>query len=106
MGWHTNSMAPGWRIHINYADAEGKSFSRYRHPVSGELVTLENKYWNFRAFHVTDDEPFWHCIAANTNRFSFGYRIMKPTTKGALFKKSKKLASNSTNTANLTNRSL
>lgn len=91
MGWHTNSRAPGWRIYINYADEKGKSFFRYRHPQTRELITLEDKHWNFRAFHVTGNDPLWHCIYSNTNRFSFGYRIMEPSFKGAVLKKVKKL---------------
>ncbi len=90
MGWHTNSKATGWRIYLNYAETEGKSFFRYRDPVTMQIVTLMDKQWNFRVFRVTDENPLWHCIYSNTNRFSIGYRVLEPSFKGALYKKLKK----------------
>lgn len=84
MGWHTNSRAPGWRIYINYAEEPGKSFFRYRHPVTGEIITLWDDVWNMRVFRVTAENPLWHCVYSNTNRFSLGYLVKIPSIKQAL----------------------
>jgi hypothetical protein len=81
MGWHTNSGAPGWRIYINYVEEPGKSFFRYRHPVTGEIITLWDDVWNMRVFRVTAERPLWHCVYSNTNRFSLGYVVKIPSQK-------------------------
>lgn len=96
MGWHTNSKAPGWRIYINFAERAGESFFRYQDPTTSELITLLDKHWNFRMFHVKQDEPFWHCVYSNTNRFSLGYIVKETSLKGAVLKKLKSLAGIST----------
>jgi hypothetical protein len=79
MGWHTNSEVPGWRVYINYAEEEGKSFFRYRDPEKSEVITLLDKEWNIRLFKITKDHPFWHAVYSDTNRFSIGYMIYKRT---------------------------
>ncbi len=89
MGWHTNSNSAGWRVYMNYCEEEGKSFFRYRDPDNGEIVTLEDRQWNFRIFRVTREDPLWHCIYSDTNRFSIGYKILEPSFKGAVFNKLK-----------------
>jgi hypothetical protein len=81
MGWHTNSGAPGWRIYINYVEEPGKSFFRYRHPVTGEIITLWDDVWNMRVFRVTAEQPLWHCVYSDTNRFSLGYVVKIPSQK-------------------------
>jgi len=75
MGWHTNSRVPGWRVYINYAEEPGKSFFRYRDPLTKEIVTLQDKEWNLRIFRITSEQPIWHTVYSDTNRFSFGYMI-------------------------------
>ena len=75
MGWHTNSRKPGWRFYITYADKPGNSFFRYRDPISREITTAYDKQWNFRLFKVSQEEPLWHAVYSNTNRFSIGYTI-------------------------------
>lgn len=84
MGWHTNSGAPGWRIYINYAEEPGKSFFRYRHQTTGEIITLWDDVWNMRVFRVTSENPLWHCVYSNTNRFSLGYVVKIPSGKRRL----------------------
>jgi hypothetical protein len=84
MGWHTNSRAPGWRIYINYAEEPGKSFFRYRDQRSGEIITLWDDVWNMRVFRVTAENPLWHCVYSNTNRFSLGYLVKIPSIKRSL----------------------
>ena len=77
MSWHTNSGVPGWRVYINYAEEEGKSFFRYRDPSTSKIVTLMDKEWNIRIFRITSASPLWHAVYSNTNRFSLGYIIYK-----------------------------
>ncbi len=76
MGWHTNSGAPGWRLYVTRTDSPGSSFFRYRDPRDGRIVTTTDDTWNFRLFRITADEPLWHAIASQTNRFSFGYLVL------------------------------
>jgi hypothetical protein len=75
MGWHTNLRKPGWRMYVNYATEENKSFFRYRDPMTGEIVTSWDKHWNFRLFIIDAALPFWHCVHSETDRFSLGYKI-------------------------------
>lgn len=81
MGWHTNSGVPGWRVYINYAEEEGKSFLRYKYPQTSEIFTLQDKEWNIRLFRITRDRPLWHAVYSNTNRFSIGYMIYQRSLK-------------------------
>jgi hypothetical protein len=91
MGWHTNSRVPGWRIYINYAEESGKSFFRYKHHLTGEIVTLWDEEWNMRVFRVTGTDPLWHCVYSNTNRFSLGYMVKIPAQRSGVVAKLKKL---------------
>ena len=77
MGWHTNSKSPGWRLYISYAEETGKSFFRYRDPDTGQVVTSMDAQWNFRLFRIDSTKPFWHAVYSETNRYSFGYRIVR-----------------------------
>ena len=77
MGWHTNSGVPGWRVYINYAEEEGKSFFRYRDPKTSEITTLMDKEWNMRIFRITSENALWHAVYSSTNRFSLGYIIYR-----------------------------
>ena len=77
MGWHTNLRKPGWRMYVNYAEEPGRSFFRYRDPVSGKIVTCVDEQWNFRLFKIDPSQPFWHAVYSETDRFSLGYKIEK-----------------------------
>lgn len=77
MSWHTNSGVPGWRVYINHAEEEGKSFFRYRDPSTTKIVTLMDREWNIRIFRITSASPLWHAVYSNTNRFSLGYIVYK-----------------------------
>ena len=73
IGWHKDG--PGWRFYSTYA--EGKSFFRYMHPETGEVVTTWDKPgWSFRAFYTDDDNPLWHCVGAQDTRISIGYKFI------------------------------
>ena len=75
MGWHTNNDAPGWRFYISFADEPGKSYFRYRDPVTGTAHTLLDEQWDFRLFSIAPQRDFWHAIYSDSNRFSIGFRI-------------------------------
>jgi hypothetical protein len=75
MGWHTNSNNPGFRLYCTYAREGGKSFFRYRHPRTKEVVTSWDKEgWTFRVFRVCK-ELLWHSVYSSTDRFSIGYAL-------------------------------
>ena len=92
MGWHTNSRVPGWRVYINYAEEAGKSFFRFRDPLTEDIVTLDDKVWNIRVFRITSDKPVWHTIYSGTNRFSFGYMVHQQVPVSRLSRWLRKLA--------------
>jgi hypothetical protein len=75
--WHTNNKHPGWRLYVTYCDEPGRSFFRYRDPLSAEVVTSPDKRWTLRIFNVGPDRPFWHAVYSQTDRFSFGYRLQR-----------------------------
>ncbi|MCG8589527.1 MAG: hypothetical protein MJE66_09570 [Proteobacteria bacterium] len=77
MGWHTNSLHPGWRLYVTHAEEPGKSFFRYRPPGSDEIVTSVDREWDFRMFRISRQELLWHTVYSQTNRFSFGF-IVRP----------------------------
>lgn len=74
MGWHTNSNMEGCRVYATRSKEKGKSFFRYFS--DGKMVTeWEEAGWNFRAFQVIKNKPYWHCVYSDTDRFSFGLRF-------------------------------
>lgn len=75
MGWHTNSNSPGWRLYVSFADEPRKSFFRYRDPVTGDIHTSLDEYWDFRLFSIEPNRDFWHAVYSDSNRFSIGFRI-------------------------------
>ena len=76
MGWHTNQRAPGLRLYLTVVETPGKSFFRYRDPVSGSIETSWDRGFDVRLFRV-GSEPLWHAIYSETDRFSFGF-LVKP----------------------------
>ena len=76
MSWHHNLRTPGWRLYVTYAEEPGKSFFRYRHPDTGEIVTLTDRQWDFRLFEIAPERTLWHAVRSETHRFSIGYRIL------------------------------
>jgi len=91
MGWHTNSGVPGWRIYINYAEEEGKSFFRYRDTRTSEIVTLTDKEWNMRIFRIGSENPLWHAVYSGTNRFSLGYIVYRESLAARLRRKARSI---------------
>lgn len=75
MGWHTNSDNKGFRLYCSFVREPGKSFFRFRHPKTKEIVTSWDKDgWNFRLFRI-DDDLLWHSVYSETDRFSIGYAL-------------------------------
>ena len=74
MGWHTNNEREGIRFYFTYSFEEKSNFFRYRNPYTEEIVDSYDKVgWNVRFFHVNKENPFWHCVVANSKRYSFGF---------------------------------
>jgi hypothetical protein len=85
MAWHTNNKAPGWRVYLTHTKEPGRSFFRYRDPLSGEIVTSKDNRWDLRLFRVDPAQSLWHAVYSETDRFSFGYAIViKPFIRAAL----------------------
>lgn len=74
MGWHTNSNMLGWRVYATRAEEDKKSFFRY-YKNNKVHTEWENKGWNFRAFQVIKEQPYWHCVYTDCDRYSFGFRF-------------------------------
>jgi hypothetical protein len=75
MGWHTNNNNKGFRLYCSFAREPEKSFFRFRHPKTKEIVTSWDKGgWNFRLFKI-DDDLLWHSVYSETDRFSVGYAL-------------------------------
>ena len=77
MGWHTNADRKEDRLYITFAEEDKQSFFRYYK--DGNIITdYDDKGITIRRFSVAGGPPFfWHCVGSNTNRFSFGYRILQ-----------------------------
>jgi hypothetical protein len=85
MAWHTNNKAPGWRVYLTHAKEPGRSFFRYRDPLTGKIVTTMDNRWDLRVFRVDPAQSLWHAVYSETDRFSFGYAIViKPFIRTAL----------------------
>lgn len=77
MSWHTNSNAPGKRIYIAYAEQDCKSFFRYYDMHNKQMITSwDAQGINAREFQVDNQDLLWHCVYAECNRYSFGFRAL------------------------------
>lgn len=77
MSWHTNADYACKRVYITYVEEPNKSFFRYKD--GDEIVTSwDDERIVVREFDVNKEPPyFWHCVYSETNRYSFGYRIIQ-----------------------------
>lgn len=91
MGWHTNSKVPGWRIYVNYAEQEARSFFRYRDSASGDIITLHDRHWNIRIFRIRAGQPLWHAVYSDTHRFSMGYMVYRDSYLARLRRRLRRL---------------
>lgn len=79
MGWHTNNDNQGYKLYCSFARESDKSFFRYQHPISKEIITSWDKQgWNFRIFKI-QKELLWHSVYSETDRFSIGYTLKVKT---------------------------
>ena len=75
MMWHTNSNEPGLRLYLTYVPESKKSFFRYMDH-TGEIITsYDNEGWSYRIFKPSKENPLWHCVYSDTERYSIGFRI-------------------------------
>jgi len=69
--WHTNYHIPGARVYVVWSK---NSDSGMRFIINGEVKTFQDiKGWQYRIFNV----PQPHCVWANCDRISYGFRISK-----------------------------
>ena len=75
--WHTNRHdEPGWRMYLIQVDEPDRSFFRFIHPETGEMVTVWDRPDTVNLFPIRADRDFWHCIVSeDTNRFSQGFVV-------------------------------
>ena len=83
MGWHTNSDHPGDRWYLVYNKDDNSSFFRYIDPETGKMITKwEPKGWSINHFKINNSKnPLWHCIYANSDRISIGFREIESLHK-------------------------
>lgn len=78
--WHTNHWFPGKRSYWVWNKSEG-SFFRYRHPVTGEIITdYESVGWTHRSFSFPNEQHdiskmLWHCVYAADIRVVLGVKV-------------------------------
>lgn len=71
MGWHTNSDLVGLRTYYVYSEKPGL----FAYLKDGQMVLDEdNAGWTARTFKVSKDQPLWHTVWADTQRYAFGFR--------------------------------
>ena len=73
MTWHTNSNLDGWRTYLTYS--YGESAFRYIDD-KGEIITCRDlsNCWQLRRFEIPQEDRFWHTIASNGFRITYGFR--------------------------------
>ena len=78
MGWHTNDNVPGDRWYFVY-NTDDSSFMRFIDPNTKEMITYkEPKGWCLNHFVIGGtDNPLWHCIYTEAQRFSLGIKIKR-----------------------------
>lgn len=71
--WHSNIDDPGVRTYCIYNAVAGSIF-RYLGTQGRRVDCVEPAGWSMRRFTVTADAPFWHCVYAEGERITFGFR--------------------------------
>ena len=77
MGWHSNHSRSDYRIYCIWTEKQDTNYFRYQHPKTGKIITeVETPGWNVNYFHIPpEDQRLWHCIGAESLRFSLGFRF-------------------------------
>lgn len=83
MGWHSNHSRSDGRIYCSWAEKPKANFFRYKHPLTGEIITdWEEPGWNIKSFTIPPKPGrLWHCIGANSLRLSLGFRYNLPESQ-------------------------
>lgn len=82
MGWHTNNNNQGIRCYFAYSFEDNSNIFRYRNPYTKKIIdSYDKKGWNIRLFQINKENPFWHCVIANSDRYSFGFNNKNPSKK-------------------------
>ena len=82
MGWHTNNNNQGIRCYFAYSFEDNSNIFRYRNPYTKKVIdSYDKKGWNIRLFQINKENPFWHCVIANSDRYSFGFNNKNPSKK-------------------------
>ena len=78
LGWHTNSDDPSWRIYISYVEKEGNTFFKYYDSKTKSTQTsYDGGGFTCRAFKIPEHGELKHCVYTDTERWSFGLKVMK-----------------------------
>lgn len=76
MGWHNNANYPAWRIYLTYTEEADKSYiSYYDEETKEEVRSYDKKGITCRAFNLRDTLPLRHCVFAQTQRWSLGFKV-------------------------------
>ena len=78
MGWHNNANYPAWRIYLTYTEEADKSYiSYYNEETQEEVRSYDKKGITCRAFNLRETLPLMHCVFAQTQRWSLGFKLYK-----------------------------
>ncbi len=75
--WHTNRYeGEHWSMFLIHVDEPEKSFFRFLHPDTNEMITIWDYANSVNFFRTGSNPPLWHCIASEeTNRWSKGFLV-------------------------------
>jgi hypothetical protein len=71
MHWHTNSDMEGTRVYYTHNDGDG--IFKYIDSDGNHQLDYDEKGWTCRTFQITKEDPLWHTIWTNSNRYAFGF---------------------------------
>ncbi len=71
MDWHTNSDLEGIRTYYTYTEGEG--IFRYIDSNGNIQLDYDNIGWTCRTFKIQKDNPLWHSIWTEKQRYAFGF---------------------------------
>ena len=76
--WHSNRKdGTGYRIYFIACEQDNKSGLNYIDPNDNKVKILYDKNEHANIFYVNDsvDNPFFHSVFSDTDRFSFGFNV-------------------------------
>ena len=63
-------------MYFVWCEEDNKSFFRYKDEDGNVVTKWEKKGWQLNRFTVNEHRLLWHCVGSNTNRISFGYKVL------------------------------